>query len=153
MAKDDAETEPHAFILSPVGLGKDLDGEDATSCTIDDGGAAPGAISRKKRGRPSAEDSDEAILAELIYRELCNLLADSTEGQKVKITPLLPEKRAITRTKLRETVIRAGILVSAEVGEDPKTIADSNRWKMNRALNRLKKRARVLLSAEWIALP
>ena len=153
MAKDDAETEPRAFTLKVVPIGLDPDGRPAASCIIYDAGAAPEATLKKKRGRPPTEDSDEAILADLTYRELCNLLADQREGQHITFHPELLPIRAVSRSRLRETTIRVGILTSAEDGDDPKKVADNNRWQTNRALNRLKKQGKVLLNERWVGVP
>ncbi len=85
MAKDDAETEPRAFSLKVVPIGLDPDGRAASSCVVINGGPAPEQAQRK-RGRPAGNGA-EGVLADLIYRELCNLLADPREGQDIIFTP------------------------------------------------------------------
>jgi AAA domain len=152
MAKDDAETEPRAFALEPVPVGQDTDGRPAVSCVIRDQGKAPDATSKKIRGRPPSRDSDSAIMAELIYRELCNLLADPTEGKDIVFRLGMPPVRAVERSRLRVAIIRAGILATAEHGEDPKKLAETNRDKLRRALNRLTKHGKVIINELWIGL-
>jgi len=152
MAKDDAETEPRAFDLQVVEIDKDADGRPATSCVVIDGGAAPDAAPDKKRGRPPSEGSDAAILATLIYRELCNLLADSREGSDVSIHPESPPIRAVSRTRLRGAINQAGILDPLDGAEDPKRVAERNDQQVKRAINRLKNQGKVAASAQWIGL-
>jgi hypothetical protein len=153
MAKDDAETEPRAFTLEVIPIGLDADGRNAESCVIRDEGAAPDATPQKKRGRPRRQDSDQAILAELIHRELCDLLADPTEGQVIAFRPGMRPIRAVERSRLRAAINRAGIIDAPDDGEDPAKVAHANRSKLSRALNRLKKHGKIVLDDNWAGLP
>jgi hypothetical protein len=151
MAKDDAETEPRAFTLAVVQIGLDPDGRPASSCVVSDGGAAPEAAARK-RGRPPSDNSDAAILADLIYRELCNLLANPNEGQDVSLHPESPAIRAVSRTRLRGTINQAGILDPLPDGADRKRVIEKNNAQVKRSINRLKKQHKVAVNEQWIGL-
>jgi hypothetical protein len=151
LAKDDAETEPRAFSLGLVPIGLDADGRPAVSCVVRDGGAAPAAI-MKKRGRPPSETSDAAVLAGLIYGELCELLADPREGQNVTFRPQAPPIRAVERARLRATINRAGILDATEDEDDRHRVAKSNDRRVQRAINLLKKQNKVVANEQWIGL-
>lgn len=152
MAKDDAETEPRAFTLEVVQVGLDPDGRKASSCVVRDAGSAPDASAKKKRGRPPAEGSSEAVLADLIHDKLCDLLADPREGQSVTLYPETAPIRAVSRTRLRNTINHAGILEPVEDEADRKRVTNSNRAKANRAINRLIRRKKVAANEQWIGL-
>jgi hypothetical protein len=152
MAKDDAETEPRSFTLETVQLGLDLDGQPASSCIIRDGGAAPGA-GQKKRGRPPSDNSEAAILADLIHTELVNLLADPTEGQMVSMQLEAAPTRAVSRSRLRGAINQAGILDPIPDGPDRKKVEGRNDDQVKRAINRLKAKRKVAANAKWIGLP
>ena len=151
LAKDDAETEPRAFILDVIPLGRDRDGQEASSCVIRDAGAAPDAIP-KKRGRQPSEGSSEGILADLIHDKLCDLLADPSDGQEITFHLGAAPVRAVSRTRLRGTVNQAGILDPVEDEADRKRITESNRKRVNRAINRLIRRKKVIANEQWIGL-
>jgi hypothetical protein len=157
MAKDDAETDPHAFTLKWVDVGFDLDGEEASSCVVIDGGASPDAAKgRRGRGRPTSPSSDAAVFADLVYQELCNLLANPNEGREVIFKPGMRPTRAVERSMLRLTVNQAGIMVRTPDDADQKDrrrIANANDQKLSRALNRLKGQQKVVLNEQWIGLP
>lgn len=53
-AKDDAETEPRAFMLKVLQVGLDPDGQPATSCVVTDSGSAPEAKPQRDRKPRSA---------------------------------------------------------------------------------------------------
>jgi KaiC/GvpD/RAD55 family RecA-like ATPase len=151
MAKDDAETPPRAFTLGVVDIGLDADGRPASSCVVRGEGADANAGKRQK-GRPPAETSAEAVLASLIYTELCNLLADPREGEEVSIHPDAPPIRAISRDRLRVALNRAGILETPDDPADAKRVATSNRSKVHRALNRLKRQGKIAMNDEYVGL-
>ena len=153
MAKDDPETAPRAFTLEVIPLGVDLDGQPASSCVVHDGGASPDTPAKNKRGRPPSENSSAAILAELIHRELCNLLADPREGQEVRIDPQAPTFRAVSRTRLRGAINRAGILTPLPEGDERKRVMERNNENVKAAINRLKKDHKVAANEQWIGLP
>ena len=152
MAKDDAETEPRAFALEVVPIGLDPDGRPASSCVIHDAGAAPDAATKNKRGRPPSENSDAAILANLIFDELCALLADPNEGQDVAFHPQATPIRAVSRTRLRGSLNRAGILDPVTDEADRKRITANNDNQVKRAINRLKNQRKVIANEQWIGL-
>jgi hypothetical protein len=152
MAKDDAETEPRAFSLEVVPIGLDPDGRPASSCVVRDGGSAPEAAV-KKRGRPSSDNSAVASLAELIYRELCNLLASEHEGRTVSIHPESPPIRVVPRSRLRGTINQAGILDPLTNEADRKRVTERNDQQVKRAINLLKKRGKVATNEQWIGVP
>jgi hypothetical protein len=151
-AKDDAETKPRAFTLGWVEVGHDLEGRPASSCVIRDAGTAPDAVPQKKRGRQPSAGSDSAILADLIYDKLCDLLADPSEGQSLVLHPHAPPVRSVSRVKLRGTAMKAGILVPAENETDQKRVDEGNRTKFNRAINRLMRQRKVAANDKWIGL-
>jgi hypothetical protein len=152
MAKDDAETESRAFTLEVVKIGLDADGHSAASCIIRDAGTAPDASPKSKRGRPAGK-SEGAVLADLIYRELCNLLADPSEGQYVCFHPEAPSIRAVERSKLRLTINQAGILVRPDGNAPAAKVDNANHQKVHRALNLLKDRQKTVMNERWIGLP
>jgi hypothetical protein len=153
-AKDDAETKPRAFTLKLVELGRDLEeGEAASSLVVEDGGSAPDATPKRKRGRPAADDSDAAILGELIHRELCNLLADPTEGKDMVLKSGMPLTRAVERSRLRIAVNQAGIMEVPDSKEDQKRVIKSNADRVYKALNRLMKKGKIVLNEQWIGVP
>jgi AAA domain len=149
MAKDDAETPPRAFTLAGIPIGLDPDGRPASSCVIRDAGAAPDA-GKKKRGRPPGQ-SAEATLADLIYRELVNLLADSREPLQ-ELSPKFPYG-AIARSRLDVAINQAGILATAGSGEDPKKVERANEKKVSKILNTLKNQQKVNMDRKSIGLP
>jgi hypothetical protein len=149
MAKDDAATEPRAFTLEVVPIGLDPDGRPASSCVVCDAGSAPEAAT-KKRGRPPSSNSDAAIMADLIYTELCNLLACPNDGEMVSIKPGSPPIRAVSRTKLRATINQAGILVPLPDGPDRKRVEVNNDKQVQRGINRLKKQGKAAANEQWI---
>jgi KaiC/GvpD/RAD55 family RecA-like ATPase len=155
MAKDDAETESRAFTLKVVELGTDPDGMPASSCVVIDEGAAPGETAKRKRGRPASENSEAAILASLIHTELCNLLGYPDEGQPITFYPGAPQVRAVSRTRLRETINRAGILVVTPPEADEaerKRITKGNDKQFARAINRLKNQKKVVADKQWVGV-
>jgi hypothetical protein len=158
MAKDDAETGPRAFSLDKVDdIGLDPDRRPASSCVVKDGGSSPDAAAdkRRKRGRPPSSESDQAILADLVHTQLCNLLADGREGRDVSIHPEAPPIRAVTRTRLRGTINQAGILVRSRddaTKKDRDRIADANDKKVQRAINLLIRQRKVAANEHWIGL-
>ncbi len=152
MAKDDAETAPRAFTLEVVPIGLDPDGRPASSCIIHDGGAAPDATSGKKRGRQPSEASAEATLARLIYRELCNLLADPSEGQDIAFHPEAPPVRAVSRSRLRGAINQADILDPVTDEADRKRVTERNDKQVKRAINRLKDQHKVASNEHWIGV-
>jgi hypothetical protein len=149
-AKDDAETEPRAFTLRTVPIGLDADGRHASSCVIEDGGTAPEAT--KRRGRPPSDNSDKAVLAELVHRKLTNLMAAPGEREEVRIHPEAPPLRAIKRAELAVSLNQAGIMETPEGKDDEKRVAARNRVKLHRALNLLQKQGKVAVNDEWVAL-
>ena len=155
MAKDDAETEPRAFTLEVVDVGLDAAGESATSCVVRDLGTAPEAA-KPKAGRPASDKSEGAILAGLIYTELCNLLADPREGENVSIHPESPPIRVVSRSRLRGTINQAGILVPEPDNADPreqKRLTDRNDKQVQRAINLLKRQQKVAANQQYIGVP
>ena len=155
MAKDDAETSPRAFSLDIVDIGFDPNGRPVSSCVIRDSGAAPDAAAKRTRGRPPSNESEQAILASLIYTQLCNLLADDREGQGVSIHPEAPPIRAVSRTRLRGTINQAGILVRQRddaTKKDRERLADANDKKVQRAINMLIRQRKVAANEHWIGL-
>ena len=92
-------------------------------------------------------------MAELIYGKLCDLLADSREGQDITLQPGMQPTRAVSRTRLRETVDQAGILDPVEDEADRKRIEESNRKRVNRAINRLINQKKAVPNNQWIGLP
>jgi hypothetical protein len=156
-AKDDAETAPRAFTLDVVPIGLDLNGRPATSCIVTDAGLSPEAAKGgRKRGRPPSENSDAAIFAGLVYQEICNLLADPTEGQAVTFKLGMQPVRAIGRSRLRATINQAGILDAIDgtgSEKDRRRIAKNNDTRVLRALTRLKSRQKILLDPNWVGLP
>ena len=62
-------------------------------------------------------------MAKLIYGKLCDMLADPNGGQDVITFHLgSPPVRAVSRTRLRDTLNRAGILVPVEDEADRKRV-------------------------------
>jgi hypothetical protein len=152
MAKDDAETGPRAFTLKVVPIGLDPDGRHASSCVVLDGGNAPDATTKKKRGRPPSENSKEAVRADLIYRELSNLIADPREGQNVNFHEEAAPIRAVSRSRLRRAINQAGILPLPSEEADRKRVTDRNNEKVRDAINLLKKHHKVAANEQWIGL-
>ena len=91
MAKDDAETEPRAFTLDVMPIGLDPDGRHASSCVIRDGGAAPDATAKKKRGRPPSDNSEAAILAG--PRSTTNCATCWPIRARARTSPFTPKQR------------------------------------------------------------
>jgi hypothetical protein len=153
MAKDDAETQPRAFTLEVVSLGRDADGRPATSCVVIDAGAAPDAAAPRKRGRPPSGTSEAAIFAGAVYQQICELLADPTEGQDIAFAPAAQPIRAIGRSRLRATLNQAGILDPVTDEADRQRVTKANEKRVNRALTRLKTQNKIALNDQWVGLP
>ena len=89
---------PSPWRSVPIGL--DPDGRPASSCVIRDAGAAPDATARRSgAGRPP-RTATAAILADLIYHELCNLLAGP--ATRAKTSPSTPNHRQFVPSAERD---------------------------------------------------
>jgi hypothetical protein len=152
MAKDDAETEPRAFTLEVVKLGLDLDGVEASSCVVIDKGAAPEAT-KKGRGRPADETSAEGIRASRILSVLRDVLADPAEGQPFSFPPLHQPMRVLTRARLKDAVIQAGIIAAPDPDADVnerKRVNKANNDVIYKATNRLTQQGKTKADAQFV---